>query len=197
MLELQVGSWVQAGWNLTPLLVLAAAALWLRTAAREPALLATVAAAASCVLVASASIAKPGTGLNVVVPSEPLLVTLAVAGATWALSTPMRTRAAVASAAMALLLLAQSASLLIDPENPRPFHRPLSSTPGWKVGATRAQVERLVGAAGRCPRGSVYTGPPLVAFIAGRRVPADQPDAFLVSHASMHARVLADVPRCP
>jgi len=201
-LELQIGAWVQAGWNLAPLLVLAAVALMLRANAREPALLATVAAAAAGVLVTTVSIVKPGTGLNVLVPSEPLLATLAVAGVAWALGTPvLRARVAVAATALLLLLLAQSASLLADPSNPRPFHRPLSSTPGWKAGATRAQMRTLVAAAERCPAGSVYTGPPLVAFIARRRVPADQPDAFIVSHAQMHAavlrRLLADAPRCP
>jgi hypothetical protein len=39
-----------------------------------------------------------------------------------------------------------------------------------------------------------------VAFIAHRRVAADEPDAFIVSHAAMHAavleRLLADGPRC-
>ncbi len=199
--EFQIGSWAQAGWNLAPLLFTAAAALWLRSKAREPALLVTLAAAAAGVLAATASIIKPGTGLNVLVPSEPLLVTLGVAGVVWAVGTPLRARAAVAALALALLALAQSASLLVDPDNPRPFHRPLSESPGWKVGATRAQMERLVSAAERCPRGAVYTGPPLVAFIARRRVPADQPDVFVVSRAAMHGvlldRLLADGPRCP
>jgi len=200
-LELQIGSWVQAGWNLAPLLVLSALALWQRGRALEPALLATVAAAAAGVLVATATIVKPGTGLNVLVPSEPLLVALAVCGVLWALRTPLRVRAAVAGGALVLLMLAQSASLLVDPTNPRPFHRPLSATPGWKVGATRDEVDRLVAAARRCPAGSVYAGPPLVAFVARRRVPAGQPDAFSVSRAAIHAavfqRLLSDGPRCP
>ncbi|HEV7805684.1 MAG TPA: hypothetical protein VGO80_07700 [Solirubrobacteraceae bacterium] len=200
-LELQIGAWVQAGWNLAPLLVLAAVALWLRDDARDSALLATLAAAAAGVLVATSTIVKPGTGLNVLVPSEPLLATLAVAGVVWASRTPLRVRAGLASAALCALLLAQSASLLVDPENPRPFHRPRSSSPGWQVGATRAQMRRLVAAAERCPPGAIYDGPPLVAFIAHRHVPGDQPDAFIVTRAPMHAAVLratlADGPRCP
>jgi hypothetical protein len=210
-LELQIGSFVQAAWNLAPLLVLAAAALWLgpsrpdlagaRGQARDGALLATLAATAAGVLATVLTIVKPGTGLNVIVPSEPLLATLAVAGIVWALRTPLRAGAAVAGAALVALALAQSASLLVDPTNPRPFHRPLSSTPGWKVGATREQMRVLVAAAEACPAGTVYGGPPLVAFIAHRRVPAGQPDAFIVSHAAMHAavlrRLLADGPRCP
>ena len=205
-LELQIGSWLQAGWNLAPLLVFAAAAVWLRPLreqARDRALLGTLAATAAALLATVVTIVKPGTGLNVLVPSEPLLATLAVAGVVWALrlDPALRVRAAVASGALLALLLAQSASLLVDPANPRPFHRPLSATPGWKAGATRAEMRSLVAAAKRCPPGSVYGGPQLVAFIARRRVPADQPDAFIVGHARMHAAVLervqADGPRCP
>jgi len=207
-LEFQIGSWLQAGWNLAPLLVLAAAALWLArnpqhlVAARDRALLGTLAATAVAALAMTVTIVKPGTGLNVLVPSEPLLAVLAVAGVVWALRVPtLRVRAAIVAAALGLLALAQSASLLADPANPRPFHRPLSSTPGWKAGATRDETRRLVAVAKACPPGAAYTGPPLVAFIADRRVPADQPDAFIVSRAAMHAavlqRLLADAPRCP
>jgi hypothetical protein len=204
-LEFQIGSWLQAGWNLAPLLALAAAALWLglrSEAAADRPLLLTLVATAAATLATAVTIIKPGTGLNVLVPSEPLLAVLAVAGVVWALRVPaLRVRAAVASGALGLLLLAQSASLLADPANPRPFHRPLSSSPGWKAGATREQMRVLVAAARRCPPNAAYTGPPLVAFIAHRRVPADQPDAFIVSRAAMHAdvleRLLADAPRCP
>jgi hypothetical protein len=170
-LEFQIGAWVQAGWNLAPLLVLAAAALWIAQRSTRPRAPGALAATAAGVLVATSTIVKPGTGLNVLVPSEPQLATLAVAGVVWALRTPLRARAALASAALGALLLAQSASLLVDSENPRPFHRPLSSSPGWKVGATRAQMRRLVAAAERCTPGTIYDGPPLVAFIAHRRVP--------------------------
>jgi hypothetical protein len=199
--ELQAGAFVQAGWNLLPLVVLAAAALWLRREAAEPPLLRTLAAGAIGALAMTLTIVKPGTGLNVVVPSEPLLATLAVAGVVFALRTEgLRVRAAAVAGVLGLLMLAQSASTVLDPNDPRPFHRPLSSSPGWKVGHDAAQMRRLVAAAKRCPPGSAYDGPPLVAFIAHRRVPAGQPDAFIVSHASMHAgvlkRLLADGPRC-
>ncbi|MEJ7797151.1 MAG: hypothetical protein WKF42_01535 [Solirubrobacteraceae bacterium] len=200
-LEFQIGSWAQAGWNLLALLLLAAVALRLRSRAREGALLLTLVAAAAGVLATTITIVKPGTGLNVIVPSEPLLVTLAVAGVVWALTTPLRSRAALAYGALGLLMLAQSASLLLDPTNPRPFHRPASSSPGWKVSHSRDEMRRLVAIARRCPTGAVYTGPPLVAFVARRRVPADQPDYFIVSRASTHAAVFArrraDGPRCP
>jgi hypothetical protein len=62
-------------------------------------------------------------------------------------------------------------------------------------------MRALVAVAERCPPGSVFTGPPLAAFIAQRRVAADQPDAFIVSRAEQHAsvlrRLLVDGPRCP
>jgi hypothetical protein len=54
----------------------------------------------------------------------------------------------------------------------------------------------LVAAARRCPPGAVYAGPPLVAFIARPTRPGDQPDAFVVTRAAMHAATLADGPRC-
>jgi hypothetical protein len=200
-LELQIGAWIQAGWNLAPLLLFAAAAVRWRARAVEPALVRTFAAAAAGALAMTVTIVKPGTGLNVIVPSEPLLAVLAVAGAVWLLATPLRVRAALAGATLALLLLAQSVSLLLDPENPRPFHRPASSSPGWKVSHSRAAMKRLVAIAERCPSGAAYTGPALVAFLTDRRVPADQPDYFIVSRARTHAAALArrqaDLPGCP
>lgn len=200
-LEFQLGSWAQAGWNLLALAVFAGVALWLRGQAREHALLLTLGAATAGTLATTLTIIKPGTGLNVLVPSEPLLVTLALCGVVWSLRSPLRTRAAVAAGVLGALMLAQSASLLLDPVNPRPFHRPASSIAGWKVGYTRDEVDRLVGLAERCPRDTVYGGPQLVAFLAHRRVPADQPDVFIVSRAAMHRaafeRLQTDGPRCP
>jgi hypothetical protein len=199
-LEFQIGAFVQAAWNLMPLAVFAGVALWLRAQAREPALVRTVAAAAAGALVMVLTIVKPGTGLNVVVPSEPLLVALAVSGVVWALRTPLRIRAGVAAGLLGGLMLAQSASVLADPTDPRPFHRPASSTPGWKVGYTREEVDRMVARARLCPPSMPWGGPRLVAFIAHRRVPADQPDAFIVDRAAMYAAVLAriqaDGPQC-
>ena len=200
-LELQAGAWAQAAWNLLALVVFAVVALALRAQARERALLATLAAAAAGMLATTVTIVKPGTGLNVLVPSEPLLVCLAVAGVVWALRTQRRALAAGAAAVLGAFMLAQSASLLLDPENPRPFHRIASATPGWKVGHSRAEMRRLVAQARSCPPGAVWTGPQLAAFIANRRVPGDEPDSFIVSRAAIHAgvlaRVRADGPRCP
>ncbi len=84
-IELQVGAFVQASWNLLPLVILAAAAIWLRRQTTELALLGTLTAGAVGALALTLTIVKPGTGLNVVVPSEPLLATLAVAGVVFAL----------------------------------------------------------------------------------------------------------------
>ncbi|HEX4344060.1 MAG TPA: hypothetical protein VHZ31_00720 [Solirubrobacteraceae bacterium] len=201
-LELRAGAFAQAAWNLLALVVFAAVALLWRGEVAERPLVRTLGAAAIGLLVTVLTIVKPGTGLNVIVPVEPLLATLSVAGVAWALRVPgLRNRVALSATALGLLALAQSASLLLDPTDPRPFHRPLSATPGWKVLRTSAQMRELVARAERCPPGAVYDGPPLVAFLAHRRVPADQPDAFIVDRAAMHAavleRMLAAAPRCP
>lgn len=196
----QIGPWVQAAWNLLPLVAFAGVAIALRAHAREPALLRTVGWAAAGALATTATIVKPGTGLNVLVPSEPLLTTLAVAGVVWALRTEWRVRAAVAASVLGVLMLAQSASLLIAPSNPQPFTRPGSALAGWKAVRTDGEIRRLVASARRCPAGTVYPGAALVAFIAHRRVPGDEPDVFIVNRAALHAavraRVAADGPRC-
>lgn len=193
-----IGPWVQLAWNIGPLVLLAALALRWRSQARDPELLRVLAALAAALLLTLVSIAKPGTGLNVAVPAEALLVPLAVAGVLFAVR--RRPALALVPALAALFLLAQSASLLADPENPRPFHRIGSSSPGWRVLRTddqmRAEVERLRA----CPEGTVYAGPPLVAFIADRRIPADQPDDFILRadvHEDVRARKRADGPGCP
>lgn len=203
-LDRQLGPWVQGAWNVLPLVALAAAAIWHRARAEDPPLLRTVAAAAVGMLATVATMLKPGTGLNVLVPSEPLLVTLGIPGALWAVRAAGTARARTLTATVAglalALLLAQSVSTLVDPADPRPFHRPFSATPGWKALRTRAEMRALVAQARACPPGSVYPGPALVAFLAHRRVPGNQPDGFIVSRAALHAavqkRVLADGPRC-
>jgi hypothetical protein len=58
-------------------------------------------------------------------------------------------------------------------------------------------MRRLVAAARRCPPGAGYDGPPLVAFMAHDACVGDQPDAFIVSRAAMHAAVLRVVLRRP
>jgi hypothetical protein len=42
---------------------------------------------------------------------------------------------------------------------------------------TRARIRAT------CPAGRPYPGPPIVALLAGRPVPDDQPDGFLTSRA--------------
>jgi hypothetical protein len=211
---LAAGPWAQVSWNLGALVLLAALAVRWRERSRDPALLRTLAALSVASLAMLVTIVKPGTGLNVAVPAEAHLVPLAVAGAVWALargragasvaggmSALARRRAyALVPVAAGLFLLAQSVSLLADPENPRPFHRVASSSPGWRALRTEDEMRAEVERARACPPGSSYPGPPLIAFIAHRHVPADQPDDFILS-ADVHRDVLAAKeaagPRCP
>lgn len=199
--DASVGAFVQAGWTLFGLVGFALVALYLRDRSREPDLVRTLAAAAAGAVISIVTIAKPGTGLNVVVPSEPLLATLAVSGAVLAARSSARRLAVPVAAVLLALLLAQSASLLWNPTDPQPFTRPFSASAGWRVGETREEVDAAVAAARRCPPGAVYPGPQLVAFLAHRPVPGGQPDLFIVGHASryraLYARVLAAGPRCP
>jgi hypothetical protein len=197
-LDHDLGSWVQGGWNLLPLVLLAAAALWRRAESEDPPLLRTVAAGAAGALLAATSIVKPGTGLNVLVPAEPLLLSLAIPGALWLART--RRWAAAGVAVLAALMLAQSVSTLVSPESPQPFERPGLGGNAWGVVHTKAQMDRLVAQARACPPGAVYAGSPLVAYLAGRHVPDDQPDGFIVSRAKLNAaafrRVQTAQPRC-
>ncbi len=203
-LDHDIGPFVQGGWNLLSLVVLAAVAVWLRADSEDRALLGTVAAGAAGALLSALSIVKPGTGLNVLVPAEPLLLSLAIPGAVWACrrasAGPARTVATTGVALLALLMVAQSVSTLADPTNPRPFQRPGLPQPEWTVVRTKANLARQVAQARACPRSSFYAGPQLAAFIAHRRVPGDQPDGFIVSRAKVNraafARVLAAHPRC-
>ena len=105
------------------------------------------------------------------------LLVLAACGAVWVLE---RSRAwrPVAGAA-ALLLAAQSASLLLSPGDPRPATRPFATSGPQRV-LSDAQVQRLAAEARTCPPGLPYPGTPFVAFVAHRSVPAGQPDYFIL-----------------
>ena len=63
------------------------------------------------------------------------------------------------------------------------------------------EFEQFAAAARTCPPGEAYGGPPLIAFAAGRTLPADQPDEFLPSHSStlaaVNAQIAAARPVCP
>src|SRR5436305_515520 len=105
-----------------------------------------------------------------------------------------------AAAATALLGAVEIGSLLASPSDPALYGRPFAaSAPGWVLGA--GAVHRRVVVARACPHGAAYSGPPYLAFLAGRRMPGDQPDQFILLHASTYRGVAAsaarDEPRCP
>lgn len=192
----------QGLWNLLGLLVPAAAAAFaLRRRAADADLLRTCAALAAGLLLTLPTMAKNGTGINVVAPVEAALVVLAVAGATWAFTGEHRRRALQAVTAIGfVLLLAQTASLFLAPEGARPFLRPDASVglgPTLQTPAVEAEVRR----ARPCPPGVAYSGDPYLAFLAGRPMPANQPDGFLSAESSelgdVLAEIVADQPRCP
>ena len=97
-------------------------------------------------------------------------------------------------------MLAQSVSTLVSPESPQPFERPGLGGDAWGVVHTKAEMDRLVAQARACPPGAFWNGSQLVAYLAGRRVPDDQPDGFIVARAKVNAaafrRVQAAAPRC-
>lgn len=200
----------QAAWNAGPLVLLAAAAVWLgmgRT--RDRTQLRCSAALAAGMLVTLVSLSKRGTGLYVVAAIEPVCVPLAVAGGLWAVTQarrrgrgglrPVGTVMVVAVAA--LVLAGQSASLLLSPDHPRFFVRP-GAGPGYARDLSGPGVDAAVAAARSCPPGRPYSGLPLIAFIAHRPMPGDQPDSYIIQAAA--PRLAAErqaaavgVPRCP
>lgn len=190
----------QGAWNLLGLLVPAAAALLLfRHRARDRALLNTTAALAVGLLGTLLTMLKNGTSINVLVPVEAGLVVLAVCGAVWAFEERRSTLLRGAVGAGALLLALQSASLFTHPTDPRPFLRPGASGLGPALQSEDVRREEV--RARRCPPRLPYSGPPYLAFVAERRMPASQPDGFLTLESSrltdVLERVEADRPRCP
>lgn len=187
-----VGYWAQAVWNLAGLLVLVALAIVFRDVARDRPLLVRSFALAAGALLSIATTFKQGTSLNVLVPVEASLVPLAACGVSWGWSQRSAGDATVRSArrwipaAMSVLAVlwlgAQAASLLVSPRTPRPFIRPGSGA-AWAAVMTRAEFQRATDAARRCPPRAEYTGPPIIAFAAGRMIAGGQPDQFIVTHA--------------
>lgn len=190
------GLLAQEAWNALPLVAGAAIALALRRRAQDPALLRTLAAAAAGGLVLGLSVVKQGSYVNVVQVAEPPLLALAAGAAAWATGRGAR---AVLLAAGALLA-AQSASLLLDPADPRPATRPLAAS-----GPRRLLAEDAVAAAAAraraCPAGAPYPGIPFVAFVAHRPPPGGQPDPFILNapaNRGFAARYVAALARaCP
>ncbi len=194
------GYWAQAGWNTLGLLACSGVAIRLRRFAAEPRAFRVLTALAGAMVVTFLTNFKVGTGLNITVPVEAALVPLAVSGTALALRFS-RSRWLVAICGVALLFtLAQSASLMLDPEHSVPFLR-AGSRPAWFVLDTGPQFRAAVASARRCPAGVPYSGDPLLAFAAGRAMPAGQPDQFIISHshvlASFAARLAAVKRLCP
>lgn len=196
------GLWAQAGWNLMPLLACAALAwpAWRSTGSDDDrALLRTLAAAAAGSLLLLLTLFKHGSYLTVVVVAEPPLLCLAAAGVTTAVRERANGRLALAGAA-ALSAALEVGSLLVSPGDPSLFTRPLAASgPAWTM--SPSQVAHAVAALRTCPPGVAVSGPPYLAFAAGRHIAGDQPDQFIVANAAILARFRRaaelDQPRCP
>lgn len=195
----------QAAWNELPLLAAAAAAVWMAFGKQDQVHVhdrvlmrtLTVAAVAGDLLVLT--VLKDGSYINVLAVAEPALLALAACGAAWSWGHRRRWRALTAVLAVLLALLAaQSISLLAG-------HASIATRPGAQSGlawqASPAAVTRAVLAARRCPAGRAYSGDPYIAFLADRKMPGNQPDLFMIQHASSDARFASeaagDQPRCP
>ncbi|HKG03698.1 MAG TPA: hypothetical protein VKB03_10975 [Conexibacter sp.] len=196
------GLWAQAGWNLVPLLACAALAwpVW-RSATSEAVrvLLRTLAAAAFGSLLLLLTLFKHGSYLTVVLVAEPPLLCLAAAGVVTALREGAIGRLTLAGAATVLAAI-EVGSLFASPADPSLFARPLAASgPSWTL--SPAQVRQEVAVRRACPSGVASSGPPYLAFAAGRRIAGDQPDQFIVANAAILARFRRaaelDQPRCP
>ena len=198
--DAELGS--QAVWNLLGLLVPAGAAVFLFAGrARDRALLNTCVALAAGLGVTLLTMAKEGTSLNTVGPVETALVILAVPGFLWLLQEARERGALVAVAIIgAMLLAAQTVSVLAGPTDPRPFTRPDASG-GLQRTLDTAQVNAEVTRAKACPPDVAFSGQPWLAFVAERRMPGDQPDTYLTTQSSrlddVQAQIAEDQPLCP
>jgi hypothetical protein len=195
------GLWAQAAWNLLPFAVPVAAAVVLRARARDPALLRALLGALAGALLVLGTLLKQGSYLNVLVVAEPPALALAAFGAValWERRAVAPVALAAAGAGAALWAV-EAGSLLASPGDPVLYGRPFAATaPGWVLGA--AAVDRRVAIARACPPGRAYSGPPYLAFLARRRMPGDQPDQFILTHAAtFRAKRDAagrDAPSCP
>ena len=192
-LDYVVRLWTQAGWNLAPLLVLAALAWPARAALVDAGLARSLLAAALGSLLLLLTLLKHGSWLTVVVVAEPPLLCLAAcavaavlgeraAPPTVAPHGPRRARALAALAAV-VLLVAQVASMLVAPDDPVLFTRPLASSAPARA-MSDAEVARASAAIRRCPAGATYSGAPYLAFVAGRDIAGSQPDQFMINNAA-------------
>jgi hypothetical protein len=171
------GLLAQEAWNLIGLVALAALGFLARDRVADAPLLRTLAAAAVGGLLLGLTVVKLGTYVNAVQIAEPPLLVLAACGVAWIAE---RSRALRIAAALAgALLVAQSASLLLSPADPRPYTRPFAES-GPRRLLSEDQVAAYARAARACPPDAPYPGIPYLAFVAERRVPGDQPDLFIL-----------------
>jgi len=192
-LDVLKGVWGQSFWSLIGLVALAAL-LWHKRAQLLDRPLAKVLGALAVAMLATLiTNTKDGTGLNVIVPIEVVLVPLALSAVA---ITSLRWIAPIALA----FTLAQSLSLVLSPNTATPFIYPGSHRGAWGRDSDAAQVEAAVAKAEACPPGVVYGGPPFIALLAHRAMPDEQPDQFLPSRSTHLADVQkamdAVQPRC-
>ena len=192
----------QGAWNELPLVVPAAAGVWLVWTRRERPLdmelMRTLVAAALAGLLLVFTVFKLGSYINVLVVAEPPLLVLAAAGAVWSVR---RSRAAsIAIGLLGVLLAAQIVSLLIDPANPAIAKRP-GARRGLTWTAGPRTVDLTVDVARVGPPTRAYSADPYYAFLSHRRMPGSQPDLFMLEYAPLDAtfarRAAADQPRWP
>jgi len=198
---------VQAAWNLAPLLLPAGLAWWLRAWLADLALVRCLGTLLIGELLLVPTVLKQGTSLNLLAVVEPTAVVLAAGGVVALLraarspgSAALPRAAAAVVAACAVTVGLQSASLLLSPDDPGLFARPFSAL-AYQRTLSGEEVDAAVARAQACPPEVAYSGPPYLAFMAGRSMPADQPDQFILARARVHAIKLsaaqADQPRCP
>lgn len=192
----------QGGWNLIGLVVCSIFA-WFGYRSRclkDRPLAQTVAGAVFAGFVLPLGIIKNGTGLGTLVPTEAVLAITAATGVVVAHQFVRRSTghrrillgsASVVASLAALFTVAQGISVLTSSAlEPHLFATPNGNAAlTWRVGATeiREAVERLQS----CPSGAPLQGKGAVhmAFITNRSVEADQPDKFLIEHASVLAPI--------
>jgi hypothetical protein len=198
------GEFGQIAWHLSGLVVAALLAWRYRRRARDGRTLLIAGAAAFATLVTLVTVWKLGTSLNSVVPAEVTLVPLAVSGIALAVAAQRRWAAAIGVIGCAFAVV-QALSLIAHPliEGARPIHpflRPGSSH-SYGITMSAAEVDRAVADARRCPPGVPYSGTPYIAFLAGRRMPGDQADQYLIHLAptlkAARDAIAAEPARCP
>lgn len=179
-----LGIWGQAAWNLAGLVVAAGVALAWRRPGADGVLLRLASGAVGALLFTVLTTVKVGTGLNVLVPIEAGLVPLALCGVV-AVGREGRWWRLVAPLGVAFTL-AQTISLVAAPNATRtPFIYPSSQRGAWGRIESSASMHRIVDTVrATCPVGRPYDGAPIVAMLAGRPAPDEQPDDFLTSRSS-------------